>query len=117
MEGPPLLSAAYLGCLLFSLAGCVVADYRFKLALPVDSKRAVISVLSAVAFFLIWDIVGVQTGIFFRGQTEFLLGVQLAPEVPLEELFFLLLLCYSTLLSFLGLGRLVHRARDRKRQG
>ena len=117
MEGPSFVSAAYLGCLLFSLAGCLAADLRFKLAIAVDTRRTVLSVLCGVAFFLTWDMVGIQSGIFFRGETPFLLGFQLAPELPIEEVFFLLLLCYSTLLSFLGLGRLVHRARDRKRQG
>jgi lycopene cyclase domain-containing protein len=108
------LSAIYLGCLLVSLIGCTLADIRFKLAIAVDTRRTVISVLCGTVFFLIWDMVGVQAGIFFRGQTDFLLGFTLAPEVPVEEFFFLLLLCYSTLLSFLGLGRIVHRARDRR---
>jgi hypothetical protein len=31
--------------------------------------------------------------------------VMLAPEMPLEEPFFLLLLCYSTLILFVSLSR------------
>lgn len=108
------MSALYLACLLVSLIGCLVADIRFKVAIAVETRRTVLSVLCGTVFFLIWDMVGVQSGIFFRGQTEYLLGFMLAPEVPIEEVFFLLLLCYSTLLSFLALGRIVHRARDRR---
>jgi lycopene cyclase domain-containing protein len=108
------LSALYLLCLVGSLVGCVLTDIRFKLAIAVNTRRTLISVGFGVAFFLVWDIVGIQTGIFFRGNSPYLLGFQLAPELPVEELFFLTLLCYTTLLGFLGLGRLVHRARDRR---
>ena len=108
------MSGAYLLCLLISLTGCLIADIRFKLAIAVQTRRTLISVACGVIFFLIWDMVGVQLGIFFRGNNPFLLGFELAPQVPVEELFFLTLLCYSTLISFLALGRLVHQARDRQ---
>jgi hypothetical protein len=38
-----------------------------------------------------------------------LLGVQLAPELPLEEVFFLALLCYTTMNLFAVLTRAVTR--------
>jgi lycopene cyclase domain-containing protein len=98
----------YLLCLLVSLAGCLALDLRYKLAIAIQTRRTVLTVLIGATFFLIWDMVGVQSGIFFRGQTQFLLGLQLAPEVPVEEVFFLLLLSYLTLLMFLGLGRFAH---------
>jgi len=109
------LSALYLICLLLSLAGCLVTDIRFKLAIAVQTRRTLLSVGLGVIFFVIWDLVGVQAGIFFRGDSPYLLGFEVAPQIPVEELFFLTLLCYSTLLSFLGLGRIVHRARDKKK--
>ena len=108
------MAALYLLCLLISLAGCLIADLRFKLAIAQDTRRTVLTVLTGAVFFLIWDMVGVRSGIFFRGQTKFLLGFQLAPEVPVEEVFFLLLLCYSTLLVFLALGRLAHRIKAKR---
>jgi lycopene cyclase domain-containing protein len=58
------------------------------------------SVGIAVVVFLIWDIVGITFGIFFRGSTPFLSGLLLGPELPLEELFFLILLSYNTLLVY-----------------
>ena len=36
-------------------------------------------------------------GVFFRGNAGLLTGLQFAPELPLEELFFLALLCYLTM--------------------
>jgi lycopene cyclase domain-containing protein len=55
----------------------------------------------AVVFFLAWDVVGIATGVFFRGSGPWMTGVLLGPELPLEELFFLMLLSYSTLITYL----------------
>ena len=72
------------------------------------------SITVGVVFFLIWDLFGIANGIFFRGETVGLTGLLLAPELPIEEVLFLTLLCYTTLEVFLGLGRFVHARRDRK---
>jgi len=53
-----------------------------------------------VLFFLAWDLCGIGLGIFFRGETLFMTGLLLAPELPVEELFFLTLLCYLTMNLF-----------------
>ena len=58
-----------------------------------------------VALFLVWDLVGIALGIFFRGDAPHLSGLLLAPELPLEELFFLILLSYNALLAYLGFAR------------
>lgn len=108
------MSAFYLVCLLVSLAGCLLLDLRLKLAIAFQTKRTLVSIACGVLFFFVWDVVGVQAGIFFRGETRYLLGFEVAPQIPIEEIFFLTLLCYSTLLSFLALGRAVHRARDKR---
>jgi lycopene cyclase domain-containing protein len=104
----------YLLALCVSLAGLVGLDRRHKLVFFKDWLAGAVAIAVGVAFFLIWDLVGISSGIFFRGETRGLTGLILAPELPLEEVFFLALLCYSTLEVFLGLGRLVHRRRDRK---
>ncbi len=90
------MSFAYLAALLISLTGMVVLDRRFRLAFWVDARRASIAVISAVLFLLAWDLAGVANGIFFRGESPWMTGVLVAPEVPLEELFFLTLLAYLT---------------------
>lgn len=84
----------YLVCLLIALTGMTVLDRRFRLFFWVDARRAAIVLALGVAFFVVWDLVGIGTGVFFRGETEFMTGLQVAPELPVEELFFLALLCY-----------------------
>lgn len=94
------MSFVYLGLLLFSLTGLALLDWRFKLAFAVSARRAALAVLLPATYLLIWDAVGIGLGIFFIGKTTMLTGVLLAPEMPLEEPFFLLLLCYTTLIVF-----------------
>lgn len=91
------MSYLYLLALCIALTGMVVLDRRFRLFFWVNPRRAALVLLVGVAFFAAWDLAGISLGIFFRGETEFMTGVQLAPELPLEELFFLALLCYLTM--------------------
>ena len=94
------MSFLYLGGLLFALLGMVVLDLRFRLFFGRAPLRAAIVLVLGVAFFLGWDAVGVVLGIFFRGNLALLTGMQLAPEIPVEELFFLVLLCYLTMNAY-----------------
>lgn len=91
------MSFVYLGALLVSLSGMVVLDLRFRLFFAVAPVRAAIVLLAGTAFFLAWDVAGIGAGIFFRGNPGLLTGVLVGPELPLEEVFFLLLLCYLTM--------------------
>ena len=91
---------SYLLVLLLSLVGLYLLDRTHKLAFTVDAKRSLLSMVPAYLVFLIWDIAGIATGIFFRGQNTLLTGIQVFPEFPIEELLFLALLCYSTLIVF-----------------
>tara|TARA_R110002020_G_scaffold152794_9_gene331550 strand:- start:172097 stop:172435 length:339 start_codon:yes stop_codon:yes gene_type:complete len=95
----------YLLALLVSLTGMVVLDRRFGLFFWRDARRARIVLPVGVLFFLVWDLFGVGLGIFFRGETEFMTGLLVAPEVPLEEVFFLTLLCYLTMNVYGALTR------------
>jgi lycopene cyclase domain-containing protein len=109
---------AYLFALLISLAGMVVLDARFKLFFWAHWSRAVIVMVVGLAFFLSWDLAGINAGVFFRGASKFVTGIQLAPELPLEEVFFLMLLCYLTMNVFEFTGRFiaaVNRRRGRSR--
>jgi lycopene cyclase domain-containing protein len=99
----------YLAALLVSLGGMVVLDRRFRLFFFDRPGRATIVLVVGVAFFLVWDLLGIGLGIFFRGETAFMTGILLAPELPLEELFFLTLLCYLTMIVFRGAHMLVRR--------
>lgn len=91
------MSPLYLGALLVSLAGMVVLDLRFRLFFAVAPVRAAIVLVVGIAFFLVWDVAGIAAGVFFRGNPGLLTGVLIASELPLEEVFFLALLCYLTM--------------------
>ena len=94
---PRPVGILYLAALAISITGMVVLDQRFRLFFWRDARRAAIVLLTGVAFFVVWDLAGIGLGIFFRGETDFMTGLQVAPELPVEELFFLTLLCYLTM--------------------
>jgi lycopene cyclase domain-containing protein len=98
-----VIGFSYLAVLLVSITGMVVLDRRFRLFFWVAPARAAMVLLLGVSVFLLWDGFGILLGVFFRGQTEFMTGVLLAPELPLEELFFLVLLSYLTMNVYGGL--------------
>jgi lycopene cyclase domain-containing protein len=87
----------YLAALLVALTGMVLLDRRFRLFFWKDARVAAFVLIIGLAFFLVWDLQGIGLGIFFRGETSFMTGVVLAPELPLEEPFFLALLCYLSM--------------------
>jgi lycopene cyclase domain-containing protein len=111
------MSILYLLVLAVSITGMVVLDHRFRLFFFADARRAAVVLAAGVATFLVWDLLGIWLGVFFRGQTQFMTGVLLAPELPLEELFFLVLLCYLTMNVWAGatqvLGQRSRRSPDR----
>ena len=99
------MSFAYLAALLVSIAGLATLDFRYRVAAFAQPLRTAVTVSAAVLFFLLWDLVGVGLGIFFIGDAPYLSGLVIAPEVPVEEVFFLILLTYQTLLLFLAFSR------------
>lgn len=90
----------YLGAILFSLIGMMLIDGKYSLALRVAPLRTTIAVLGGTVFFLAWDLVGIATGVFVKGESPLFIGVMLAPHLPLEELFFLLFLSYLAVVMF-----------------
>ena len=109
-----IAKVGYMVALLVSLAGLTAIDLRHRLALAVSTSRTLITLGLSVAFFLIWDAFGVALGVFFRGQSQLLTGIVIAPEIPLEEVFFLILLSYSALLLYVGLARRLGNRGGRK---
>lgn len=88
---------AYLSILLVALVCMLLCDWRWKLAFFFDARRAAVLSVTVVVAFLLWDAMGIATGSFFRGGSEYMTGVVLAPEMPLEEPIFLFFLVYLTL--------------------
>lgn len=99
----------YLLALVASLGCLALIDWRFRLAFWHDAHRTSLTILYGVMIFVAWDIMGIVLGIFKHGASPFALSFTLFPEFPLEEIFFLLLLCYSTLILFRGAQRLCSR--------
>lgn len=90
----------YLGCLLVALGCMVLLDRRFTLFFWRDAPRAAIVLIAGMAFFVLWDLAGIGLDIFYRGDSPFMTGILLAPHLPVEEIFFLALLCYVTMIAY-----------------
>jgi len=101
-----MISFAYLIGLLIGITGMAIIDRRYKLAYWLDRRRTVLTLGICITVFIIWDLLGITLGIFFHGGSKLTLPIRLLPEFPLEELFFLLLLCYCTLVIYQGASKL-----------
>src|SRR4051794_6397041 len=87
----------YLLAILISAAGIAIIDARWRLAMWRSPASALIAVAVGTLFFLAWDAVGIATGVFLKGGSPLFIGIDLAPQLPLEEVFFLAFLCYTGL--------------------
>ncbi|MGN6742873.1 MAG: lycopene cyclase domain-containing protein [Amnibacterium sp.] len=105
------MNALYLAALTVSIAGLLVLDARLRLFVFAAPARALVVVLVGVAGFLLWDLGGIALGIFFEGNHRLLLGLDLAPQLPVEEVFFLVLLCLTAMEAYTLARRLVGRRR------
>lgn len=99
------MSLLYLAALLLSIAGSAALDWRYRLAFWAHPLRTLAVVGIAVVGFVLWDLRAIALGIFVRGDAPWMTGLQLAPELPIEEPVFLALLSYVTLLLYLGAVR------------
>ena len=97
-----MINFSYLAFLLVGIAGMAIIDRRYTLAFWQDRRRTLITILLAVAVFVVWDLLGIALGIFFHGGSQLTLPFRLLPEFPIEELFFLTLLCYCALVIYQG---------------
>lgn len=102
------MPGAYLIALICTLVCLAAIDHHHKLVFFKDAKRAVKVFVLCMALFVAWDIAGIFSGIFFTGQTEFLVGFELGQDFPVEELFFLSVLVYTPLL----ISQFLHEEHD-----
>jgi lycopene cyclase domain-containing protein len=107
------VSVLYLLILLGAIGCMVMLDRRFRLFFWRDGWRATVVGVVGLVFFVVWDLLGIALGIFSRGETPISTGIQLAPELPIEELFFLAFLCYLTMILITGSRRMLDRGRRR----
>ncbi len=104
----------YLLLLLAAIGLMVLIDRRYRLFFWRDARRATLVLALGLVFFLAWDLLGIRLGIFFRGETEYITGILLAPELPLEEPFFLAFLCYLIMVLVPGVERILVRRGERR---
>lgn len=95
----------YLAALAIGSLSMVLLDWRFRLAFFASPRRAAVTILGGVLVFIIWDLLGIKLGIFLAGSSPYMSGILLAPELPLEEPFFLFFLCYFTLIVYQGIKK------------
>ncbi|HWL59432.1 MAG TPA: lycopene cyclase domain-containing protein [Microbacteriaceae bacterium] len=90
--------------ILLAVIGCMLlVDRRWSLAFWRDARAATVCLVVGVVALLVTDIVGIALGVFFRGATWAMTGLLVGPELPIEELGFLVFLSYLTL-NLLGLA-------------
>ena len=99
----------YLIAILISAAGIALLDRRWRLAAWASPARTSLAVGIGTLFFLAWDAVGIAAGVFVKGDSPLLLGIDLAPHLPLEEPFFLAFLSYLGLVTWAGALKLLTR--------
>ncbi|GAA1680748.1 hypothetical protein GCM10009830_29760 [Glycomyces endophyticus] len=100
------MPGVYLAAILVSAAGVAALDRRFRLAAFRSPRRTLLAVAVGTAFLLVWDAVGIATGVFVKGGSDALLGIDLAPHLPLEEPVFLAFLCYLAVVAWQAARRL-----------
>jgi lycopene cyclase domain-containing protein len=94
-----VISFAYLGALVLVIGCMALLDARFRLVLWRDPRRGAAVLAVGIVFFLVWDVIAIHHGFYVRGGSDGMTGVELAPELPLEEIFFITFLCYLTLVA------------------
>ncbi|WP_127474395.1 lycopene cyclase domain-containing protein [Microbacterium sulfonylureivorans] len=100
----------YLAAIVVSAAGVALLDRRWRLAGWHAPGRTAGAVAIGTAFFLAWDAVGIAAGVFVKGDSALLIGLDLAPHLPIEEPFFLVFLCYLALVVHAAALRALGRA-------
>jgi len=94
--------------ILLVLLGCMVLlDARWKLFLFARPVAGTAVLVLGTGVFLAWDVWAIQAGIFIHRESALMTGLMLAPQLPLEEAFFLLFLCYQGMILFTGTLRLL----------
>lgn len=105
------MSWLYLLSILVPTVCMGLVDHRWRLFLFDRPRPALLVVAVGTVIFLVWDVVAISADMYHRGESPAMTGIELAPELPLEELFFIVFLCYLTMVLHQLLRRLL-AARD-----
>ncbi len=96
----------YIFVLVFSIAGLLLADWRLRLAFWYDKIASTKAVGYTILLLLIFDVAGVINKIFSTNQDYVVRLNIISPNIPIEEVVFLFMLCYVTLILYQLIGRL-----------
>ncbi|OIH85144.1 C50 carotenoid epsilon cyclase [Arthrobacter sp. UCD-GKA] len=100
--GPGGTPVTYLLILLALIACMAALDARYRLFVFARPAPALLALAGGTAMFLLWDVIAIDLGIFLHRESALMTGVMLGPQLPLEEAFFLLFLCYNAMVLFTG---------------
>jgi lycopene cyclase domain-containing protein len=106
------VSWLYLAAIVGSTACIGAMDRRwglFLFARRARPARAVAAVAVGVAFFLTWDLVAIGLGIYQRGDSTAMTGIEIAENLPIEEVAFVTFLCYLTMVVHRLVAMVVRR--------
>ncbi len=92
----------YCAALVIAICGLLVLDAQYKLAFWYDHLRTIKVLGIGMTVFIIWDILGILLGIFSHGDSLYSLPFVIAPNFPIEELLFLFVFTYTTLILYRG---------------
>ena len=90
------MSLVYLATVVVSGLCMALVDYRWRLALFDRPLPTAIVVAAGSVLFLAWDLVAIASGMYVRGESPAMTGIELLPELPLEEIAFIVFLSYLT---------------------
>lgn len=96
----------YGAAILVSSCSMAVIDWRWNLAFFRDAISSIVVLVGSVCAFLLWDLLGITAGVFFRGPGPWMTGWQIAPEIPVEEVLFLSFLTQFSLVLNAAMERL-----------
>ncbi|MDP9823047.1 lycopene cyclase domain-containing protein [Nocardioides massiliensis] len=90
------MSLLYLGFIVVSTVCMGLVDRRWRLFLFDRPRVALLAVAAGFAFFLVWDLVALELELYSKGESPAMTGIDVAPHLPIEELFFITFLSYLT---------------------
>ena len=101
------MSFLYLLSIVGSMLCMGLVDRRWRLFLFARPARALVVLAAGFVLFLVWDLFAIGLRLYRRGESEVMTGIELAPELPVEELFFIAFLCYITMVLHTGFVRVL----------
>lgn len=96
----------YVIILILSIGGLLLADRRLRLAFWHNKIASTKAVGYTMLLLLIFDVAGVINKIFSTNQDYVVRINIISPNIPIEEIIFLFMLCYVTLILYQLIGRL-----------